>query len=669
MSKRLTKGLEEIRDATRDATIRRWHIMLFGGLVGISSFFILPSAFKFFGFIVPIIAFSMGMRDSRSRFNIHVFLVCLFIFVLGASNMVTFDASKSYDIEKLMGYVETGGNVLTIILGFGVPLLLILSGLFALIMGKALEGVKAIFVAILIIAITLVVSFAMNLAGFDNLVTDWIMDFYTEVFSWMFEMPIQLYEGVAQGLGNLGMGLDLPMIPENKHFRSPDPAEKTEGGLFGTNFSTGVPMFDGVSSGVLGGGGSIVDVIGGGTGGGLAGGLGGNIVEDLSGGIKFDVNDDMEYTETVYAIHDAMPVIAGMMCIVSALFFRSKKGEKLFEDWIDRLTGVKRKPKKIRRHLPHADYFLMGYGIFLLFAGFFVFLGYTHAYGYDRTQDWKFIMFIYYALMCFVSIYFLQRFHNYTRSNIINTFKGTIYGLIGLFFLTRMFLSYNCARAFSTVEMHSNGMYALNTFIFIAPAETLAFTLLFSSFVIAVLQRYATPLREEYVQEDIYAIPRRIKDLEEKVEMKHDDIQIWKSLHGAVVRDKKKKTRKLNTHRKVAEINAEISQFNKKIRALKKIEVMAYTGPESIVGRPVYLVIFIVCGVILSSFVFASAHWIIMADEIDYATFWLSGLAIIYFSGNCWFIYVGYKWGWFSAIMVHAIYNTSTILMVIIFTA
>jgi hypothetical protein len=651
-----------IREKTRKASIekhttevgrgnmevRRWTVQLIGSIVGISSFFILPGVFKFFSFFISIFAFAISVRSVDNYFSMSVLVICLCIFAMFSSSLLTFDSQNSINYRAYISYAETGAGAVLVISGVGVPILLILGGIWGIIRGNAVGGTTAFFKAFLIAGVGLVICFIFEVfhiptGGFSK----FVLDFWNELISFIFEAPIQLYEGVDQVLENLGLPIDLPNIPKNKHFRQPKKTTKVGGGGGGGSSDTGNP---------------VVDVI----------------VNTFSGS-SFDTSE-MDHSTTVYAIPDALPLIAGLINLVSIPFFKNPKTEKAIVSWLSSFGKEPRKTIKKRedKRLPYANFFMICYGVVLMFAAFFIFLSYSHAYGSDTKQDWRTIMFIYYMLMTFVSIWLLQKYHHYTPATFVNTIKGTFFGIVGLYAMTRLFMDQVVMSVFSTVGMHSNSQYVVNTFVFVAPAETFAFCLLIPCLIMTAISIHwgKEPRSEEQI--NLRSRITRLDDMiiveNKNIEQQDSIIDAWKFMgtNSKMSEEKRKvvetkvalETDNIDTMRKDLAKNKKLRQ-----RLIKEEKELRPEIPfNELIENPSYLVIFMV-GLIGAAFLFASAHWIMLSPELDYNMFWLGGLGVIYFSGGFWFIIIGLKYGWLSAINVHAIYNTLTIIAVIVLTA
>lgn len=656
----------------KDYRMRRWTVQFIGAIVGIATFFILPGVFKFFGFIFAIFAFAISLRSVNNYFNMNILVISLCIFAMFGTSFFTFDASNPFNYKVFVSYAQVGATTIMMMGGIGVPILLVIGGIWGIIRGNALGGTQSIFYAFVSGGAMVSVCFVLETFNVPTFGTArFVLNFWMELISWAFDLPIQIYEMTDQIATDLGMGdiIDLPDIPESKYFREPkDPENRSQ-----YNWATG-SNGGGVSTGN-----AVVDTVV-------------NTISNLSMDTQAK-REDVTYKNMVYAVPDMLPLLAGLMNLVSVPFFKSRATEKAIISWISHFGKEPRKTIKKRedKRLPYANIFMLSYGVVIMFAGWFIFLAYTNAYGQDTAQDWKMIIFIYYVIITFISIYLIQKYHNYTPATTTNTILGTIYGVVGLYAMTRLFFQREVVNSFSTVEMHSNGWYAVNTFVFVAPAETLAFCILIPCLIIAWIQIHEgkEPRTEEQLSlrhrisrcDDLIVVKRvQIEQQKNLIDQNKINIETMKYLDGKILSKNKKP---LHTTERVAELTDKASNLNDKLSEyegdlvkLKKLR-SRLIGEEKalrpelplreLLENPRYLGIFII-GIIGASFLFSSSHYPILSAEITYDMFWFCGLGIIYFSGGFWFIIIGIKYGWLSAINCHAIYNTMTILVVILAT-
>ena len=608
--------------------------------------------------------------------------------------MITFDASNSISFESITDYVDVI-NTLVIVLAFGVPIMLILGAIWAFISGEVMSAVKSLFYALVIIVVILAFAFVADTVNLDDFgMSDWILDFYEELTSYLGELPIDAYEGVDMGMQNMGMGLDLPDIPENKHFRQP-----TSQGTF----STGNGLGDGLLNGSLGQGSSLLG--GGGQGGGLLGGIGGgtNSGTGLIGNVQNTFSSKskgfslafsaLSYREMVYAIHDGLPLIAGLLNLISIPFFASMRSEEAIVAFINKFqVGSRKEPLKKRQigeETSKIDPVMIIFIVRITISAFFIFLAYSNAYGENAQEDWRYTMFIYYVVVTVISSgLLLWVFRTYTPVSIGSFIKGTIYGLAGLFFLSRLFMSRTTFNAFSSIEMHSNGWYALNTFVFIAPAETMCFCVMLPCFFLWLMMRgerkqtvagkfHRIQLKLNNTQ--LWIVAHQVMITQKQTEIK--DTKERKNFYGSLegisqlkpLNMKGKEAReidKLKTLRKEEqELKEELGKLKYRKTVLteqeKNIRVPLLTVQrDKMLTQPRKALVFAVA-ILISAFVFSSLHWPIISTEISYAMYWLVGMGVINFCAGVWMAVIAWRYDWCSATTSHALFNTSTILMVL----
>lgn len=675
--------------------MRRWVVQLFGGLIGIVSFFILPGAFKFLGFFFSIFLFSVSVRATNQRFNFHVILICMILFLMFGSSMVTFDASKPLNSEAMVSYVAKGINTLIIALAFGVPIMLILGGIWAIIIGQIMSGIKAIFYAFIMMAFILCFAFISELTGLESFgISDWILDFYTEMMSWMFELPISIYEGVSQGLLNSGLGIELPGIPENKHFRQPE--SPTQQGL-----STGNGIVDGILNGGLGNLGNLSSGISGGGGGGNTGtDIIGSITDTVGNStkIKFPTLSALSYQEGVAAFHDSLPLTAGLMNLISIVFFAPRRSEEIIVAFINKfqIKSRRRAPRKrqIGKRTTKIDPIMISFIVTIMISALFIFLSYTNSYGENAREDWRYTIFIYYVFLTVMScVLLIWVFRTYTPVSPWSFIKGNIYGLFGLMLLARLFMSNATFNAMKSVSMHSNGWYAVNTFVYIAPAETVAFLVMLPCFFLWLIMRGE---QKQKAADQFMKLDSKIKNADTwiiiqkmKIDQNQKDIEnakIRKDFLGSLNRLKKFSPEEKEIIKgKEAKEGDRIIKFREKEPILKKgLNKLIYAKAQfqdqqqkidiplpreqrdNILFSNRKKAFAFAVAIIISAFVFSSLHYPVISPEISYTMYWLTGMAVLNVSAGCWICVIAWRYDWLSATTSHAFFNVSTILMVIL---
>ncbi|MFX0132037.1 MAG: hypothetical protein ACFFDN_00195 [Candidatus Hodarchaeota archaeon] len=664
--------------------MRRWVVLFIGVGIGISSFFILPGAFKFLGFFFSILCFSIALRADNQRFNFHVILISMIIFLLFGSSMVTFDASNPIDMELMIEEVSEKVNIAVIMLAFIVPIILILGAIFAFILGKINSAVMALFYALIIMAVILLFAYIFDVIGiFDFGFSDWILDFYSELINYFYELPIQLYEGVDRALEFTSLGtIDLPDIPENEYFRKPSLLSSSSGSeamdeALNGSYKQVTDIFTEEEK---------------------------EVIEEVIDEPSMELIDysALSYQKFVYAVHDALPLIAGMLNLISLPFFAHRRSEEVITAFINKFQILtKRKmPRKrqIGKRTTKIDPVMITFIVTIMISAWFVFLAYTNAYGENSAEDWRYTIFIYYVLVTIIScVLLIWVFRTYTPVTIWSFIKGTFYGLAGLMLISRLFMSRATFNAFSAIKMHSNGWYAVNTFIFIAPAETICFCVMLPCLFLWLLMRSERKqtaedkyqnIQHQIDNTELWIVAHEIMITQKKKEIKNteDRKKFYGSLEGALYR----KSTKITTHLeplnmkafeaketdKQKKLRKEEQELSKRYNTLKYRKSLLIQKQQDIdiplptiqrdkmLTQPKKAFIFAIA-ILVSAFAFSSLHWPIISPEVDYGHYWLNGMGVINFSAGCYMAVIAWRYDWCSATTSHAFFNVSTILMVI----
>ena len=600
--------------------MRKWKLCLVGFFFGFGGFFFSPLGFKFFFFIVPTIILSHVLSKDEDLFNINIFVLLLLGFMLIPTNLFTFDASKPMDVEVMFSGVFAMLSVICVVIFFGMPIYLAVGVIYSFLIGQVSQSSKQLMRLIFILAFLMVILAILRMVGANIPYLDGVTDFYVTLINLCFQFPYIIYNIFDSGIKlinsmsywleeiiNEGDILDLdedadfpkiPRLPPLPTYRMPK-----------MNLT-----FDATQS-------------------------------------HFN---SMSYTDTVYAIHDSLPISISIICLITALFMIKKDWEKQIISYINQFTLDTRKPSKERIYFPYVNFKLLLYMFFLIFFAFLIFLSYSRTYGKDPREDWRYIGFFgIYMTMAVTSILVLnlQGYTYYKDSNLVNTIKGTLVGLAVLYLMTRLFTTQQVVNAYSTMDISKDMMYVVNTFVFIAPAESLFFHIFYPSIIAGKLKSYSEKKRGETID-----ISRRDVLIDLELEKKHTERRL-------------EKERVTGNKRNVEVTIAILNDIEQDLGKFENLEIQADLDEKSIFGRKNTSVLFIIFGVIAGNFMFAFSHWIIpwiMSDyTFDFFTFVSCGLFALYFAGGCWMTYVGIKWGWASAILVHAIFNVLTIMLVI----
>lgn len=574
--------------------MRKTTISFLGFLIGLVSFLFVPYGFKFIGFIVPLIMLSVVLSSKEDYFNINLFLVFLFIFLMIPSSFMTFDANNPINFTKLInGSVDIIDSI-ALILFIGVPVFMIVGAVYAFIIGKTDTAVKNISRLILIIGIMILFFFLLDFANIKLFgFTRFVLDFYSDLLEIIIELPATVYNGAKDMINIVSVGtISLPKLPSYE-----GKLKRASFDTYSTRFST------------------------------------------------------MDYTTVIFSIHDSLPLLISLFCLLIGIITIRKKWEKNLVIFMDKVSIKQEKKTRERTYFPNVNYKMLIYMTILMISAFAIALSYTNSFGADIRTDYQYILFFsIYMIMTTVSILALNLtgFTYYKDSNFYNTIKGTVYGLFGLLIMTRLFFTYQVMSAMSTQTLSTDVIYIINTFVFIAPAESIFFHVFIPALVAGVLLSYSKRnIKRGYqigVQEELSDINTKIYALEQ--------IQVYVLKHG--------------TKKELANIQIEMNDLKQQQLIIQKQEIeRVFVSEKTLYGRSTTLVLFFLFGVILPNFIFATMHSIV--PQIDFFLFWTSGLAMVYLAGGVWFCFISLRYGWFAGIMTHALYNTNTIILAIIF--
>lgn len=600
--------------------MRKWKKGLVGFIIGFLGFVFFPIGFKFFAFIVPTLILSHVLSKDEDYFNINIFILLLLVFMLIPTNLITFDANNPMNVDVMFSGVYAMLSVICVVIFFGMPVYLAVGVIYSFLIGQVGKSSKQLIRLIFILGFIMVILAVLRMVDVQIPFLDGVTDFYVNLINLCFQFPYIIYDIFDSGIKlinsmsywleeiiNEGDILDLsedvelariPRLPPLPYYQMPK---------VNLTFDSAQTHFN-----------------------------------------------SMSYTETVYAVHDSLPISISIICLITSLFMIKKDWEKEIIKYINQFSIDTRKTTKERIYFPYVNFKLLLYMFFLIFFAFIIFLSYSRTYGADPREDWRYIgFFSIYLIMVVVSILVLnlQGYTYYKDSNLTGTIKGTLVGLAVLYLMTRLFTTQQVVNAYSTMNISKDMMYVINTFVFIAPAESLFFHIFYPSIVAGRLKSYSAKKRGETIE-----ISKRDELIDLELEKRHTKRRL----------EKEKAT---GTKRNVEVTISILNDIEQDLGQLEALEIQADLDEKSIFGRKNTSVLFIVFGVIPGNFMFAFSHWIIpwiISDyTFDFFTFVSCGLFALYFAGGCWMTFVAMKWGWLSAILVHAIFNVLTILLVI----
>jgi len=613
------------------------------GLMGYASFLSPLSWMRLVFFLVPIVVLCWSLTGTKKRFNFVLFVLILFLLFLFSSvlmstgfTLLSANLSNPPDLDypefsmDLFNYsmtLDAIDSFLTPIFFFifiGVPGMLIAGGIWAIVVGRVNEGVKAIIkVFIAFVMFTLVILafdlIGLQIPGLTQAVKDAMntyMNMMNDIYRWFTDNDILPDKPVGTP-GNQLPGDDMP---------GPD-------GETGTS--------DDIKVGDLNKDGVIDPVeefiywithLGTSTGGmSRVGGLNAAIQKSPIG-------------FQIYIVSFCPMMISGINILFS-LIFLSKKARMWNDEFFDDFLP---KEEKIPMHLLHFNYKMGAFVGIIIFCAWLMFLNFARIY--EETGIFQFTEIGYisiYMIMIAIPVIFLSmpKVAIYTKSNWRNTLKGTVFGL-GILFLSFSFLSgtNRTLDAYSLEHTEFAWQQILNNLIFVAPAESMFFHVFILSFALGWMYRRGMKntrsLSEAMVQDQISKIDTQIETIE-------------------LVKNAFPKGRKeiLLFSKQINELKGEKTNLGVNVRLRKDFMFQDLNS---------YALTYMI--IILANFLFSVSHWIILAGTIDFFVFWLSGLGIIYLVAGCIITFIGWRYGWLSAILVHSLYNISQILMALMYS-
>lgn len=385
--------------------------------------------------------------------------------------------------------------------------------------------------------------------------------------------------------------------------------------------------------------------------------------EDFSFDAMYYNATTMSYSDVIYTIHDALPMFNAIILFILVIVnFREKWAQDL-EYWIKKISEDTHEKKPVR-FFPNFSYVIPFYILFLVGSAFIIFLSYKSSFGQDPAQDYQYLgYFSIYTVMSAIplTIMMLSNLVYYKDAHLFKTLEGTAIGLVGLFLTTRLFYMQPLMSAYSIQNIDPNFIFIANQFIFVAPAETILFLIFFPGLIAGYIIKYSkSKLRDADRNGEIEGTKSyQLIELGENIVAENRVIEYYKE------------------NQETPEDRLALAFAQQRLLAFTLNKVRLERQPDnedinwrSLFGRSQSLILFIVFGVILSSFVFASLHWIVLFSEqgVDFFVFWISGLGVIYFAGGSWFIYIGMRYNWLAAILTHALNNTQMCIMIILLT-
>lgn len=608
--------------------MRNYKYAYIGFVTGLIGLIFLPIGFKALAFFFPGIFLCLTLNRDKYNFNLWLFVVILFPFLFIPSQAFNFDASQPFDIKQFSFYANTYTIIIVSFIFYGVPTFFIGIAMYGIMVGKVDSASKLLIRVIMLMGVMFVFLYIIVISGYDftgGILTG-VGNYYISLIVTVFRFPTTMYNVVRGGI------ISINSIIKGIEKTLETIADPT--GELGVdyNFAT-LPELDPLPS------------------------------YDVSSNLTFDASyrefNSMSYNTHIYAIHDILPIIMTGMCLITALFMTRESWEKQIIKKIDELFGEEKiKEKEIE---PHVSYSMIIYMLVIMVCGWTILLAYGRSFGINPVMDWRMILFIFYSVIIFGSVIMLNTMDIfYDRATFTNTITGTILGVITLKLITMMFTP-QVLDAYSNENLHNDLGYIALTFIFVAPAESIFFFVVFPgvifSWILSRVNKKLGIMFEEERKAKLYAI-------EVLIDFYKQSLEVFK------LRAKTKKTKKITGFDKrwyewTQERIVYLENKRRKLEARKRTPTKL---KKAVFGRINTLSLFILLGVFVPAFLFSTLHYpmIHYSTGMDFMTYWNCGLGMIYFCCAIFFILLSMNSGYQSGIQSHAVFNTLTIWMVVV---
>lgn len=345
-------------------------------------------------------------------------------------------------------------------------------------------------------------------------------------------------------------------------------------------------------------------------------------------------------------ISSAIPLLMAAVNFMFSLLFISKKARRWTETKFEK--NIPQIEEEEEFHYLSFNYKIATFYLVIATAGWLMFLNYAGIF--KNTGIIDFYAFAYmsiYSILILASVIFLSfpRVTLYTKSNWKNTIMGTLLGS-AIMFLSFEFVtgSSQTLSAFDYEYSNSTWYQVLVTFVYIAPAESLFFHILFAAMFLGWMKqrsRKNLEIESNFVAEHEIVITKAI-------------IKVLENMKNSLPKTDKYIYERL-------QYESSISKYEQDLLELQNVNVIItkdFVFDDENTGILFYVVLFLI------NIIFSLSHFVPMiASGGDFYIFWLSGLGIIYLLGGVIISLIGWRFGWLSAVLVHAIFNVRTILM------
>ena len=318
-------------------------------------------------------------------------------------------------------------------------------------------------------------------------------------------------------------------------------------------------------------------------------------------------------------------------------YFKQDKSNKIIDNMVKKETIRLNKPFRFNLNMVY-------YMIILLICGFGLYLSYDLESILTYQNQGFFSI---YLIISVVSLILLSLgIGSYSKTG-KNGFVGIIYGIVGLFIFFNLFSQIQTLEmlSFEYSEITTNRI--ISQFLFVAPSESLLFHILIPSIYLFSIMYFNDRNSNEKIRSKITELnidnhlleSYSDSNLQYNQIIKKDNTDIYKNFTKSILKNKRN-IRKLQ----------------------KKLINDVILDSETKISNNQFIVYIVIS--VISNVIFATFHY--FKTGLSLLDFWLYGIGLVYLGSGLWITFIGYRYGWMSAIMVHALNNAITLVLMVI---
>ena len=318
-------------------------------------------------------------------------------------------------------------------------------------------------------------------------------------------------------------------------------------------------------------------------------------------------------------------------------YFKQDKSNKIIDNMVKKETIRLNKPFRFNLNMVY-------YMIILLVFAFGLYLSYDLESILTYQNQGFFSI---YLTISVVSLILLSLgIGSYSKTG-KNGFVGIIYGIVGLFIFFNLFSQIQTLEMLSFEYSNITTNRIISQFLFVAPTESLLFHVLIPSLYLFSIMYFNERNSNEKIRSKITELnidnhlleSYSDSNLQYNQIIKKDNTDIYKNFTKSILKNKRN-IRKLQ----------------------KKLINDVILDSETKISNNQFIVYIVI--VLLSNVIFATFHY--FKTGLSLLDFWLYGIGLVYLGSGLWITFIGYRYGWMSAIMVHALNNAITLALMVI---